>query len=170
MIHRNDDIRGLDYDDFKVLAEQGVRAVINAPLRVERKIVGTINLGRDVVSGFDDEDCEILSLIAEQIAGGEVGEQQARARVQLEVAQGVVVVVAAEVREGQSLVRVDAHEAWFAASVRHIGAVGRVAITGRVVRGDEEVIGAADDVPRPRIQGIQFGDRALLAGIIHAVA
>jgi hypothetical protein len=72
----------------------------------------------------------------QQVAGGEISEQQCRARVQQQVAERVVIAVAGEIRDGQALAP-QPHEARPPAAMRDIH-------PRRRRRGDEEGVGGAD--------------------------
>ena len=80
----------------------------------------------------------------QQVAGREIGEHQADARLQRDVAERVEELVAGEVGPGQRApVVADVHEARSSAAMRDVAAAARSVERG--MRGDEERVGAAHE-------------------------
>ena len=73
-----------------------------------------------------------------------VDEQEASPRVEQDIADGVVVVVAGEIGEDERAVVLDPHEAWSATTVRHICASGHGLARIAIGRRDEQGIGLLD--------------------------
>lgn len=61
-----------------------------------------------------------VSRNVEQVAGFKIDEEQARARIQHDVAERVEEAVAGEIGEGQRVVAIRAHKTGLASTVRHV--------------------------------------------------
>ena len=102
------------------------------------------------------------TLQLQDVARGEVDEDQSGARVAQKVAQGVVEAVAAEVGDGER-VALHADEARPAAAMRHVEpALG--AHLGPRAAGDEERIGRGDQRPRRLVESAELLARGLRHG------
>jgi GAF domain-containing protein/anti-sigma regulatory factor (Ser/Thr protein kinase) len=51
-----------------ILLEKGLRTLLGVPLLVEGRVVGVVHVGRLVPSPFDDDDAELLQLVADRMA------------------------------------------------------------------------------------------------------
>ena len=96
----------------------------------------------------------------QQVAGGEIDEQQAGAVVEVQVAQRLIKGIAGEVGQHQGVAVFDAHEARAAAPVRDVGAgAGGIGRSGAIqgseggIAGDEQGIGRFDQGAVGPVQG-----------------
>ena len=62
------DIRNVDALDAKILAEEGLRSVINVPMLIGDRVVGVLNAASSKVGAYDERDEGLLTQIASFIA------------------------------------------------------------------------------------------------------
>src|SRR5262249_40140200 len=142
--------------------ERGRRVVAEAPGEGKRVTLASDSLEAQAPRALGSGDRRVglpvngnPALYLQQIARGEIDEQQAGARVAQKVAERVEVTVAAETRHHQG-VGAEVDEAGPAAAVGDVeAAVRRV---GARATGDEESVGGGDQPPRVIIElGEVFG-------------
>ena len=90
----------------------------------------------------------------EQISSLEIHEQKSGPRIEENVPQRIEMVIAAKIGENERPFVFDPHETGFAATVRDVYALGDVGVILGIAGGDEEGVGAADQIPGGLVQMI----------------
>jgi len=62
------DLREVDYVDAKILAEEGLRSVINVPMLAGDRVAGVLNAASSKVGAFDERDEGLMTQIATFVA------------------------------------------------------------------------------------------------------